>query len=574
MPEPLKTTERIHRPETAERPEPNREQVPQSRAERERLLAAVRDYVARHRPVPPFSIDELQRHSARVLQACGADPKYVKWLAVLVSNEAWRDRVAAVPFSRRLLLLPKCLRSAAECEGTMDEFGLLCADCGRCPIHDFKTGAEAAGYVSLVAEGTPSVMTLIRTGQIEAVIGVSCLSALESIYPLMEAAAIPGIAIPLLYDGCSGTAVDLDWVWDAIHATGAGGSRRIDLDALRHEVDSWFAPDSLDAALGPISGETERIARAWLAKSGKRWRPLLALCAFEASRGAGAPAGPEFRRIALAVECFHKASLIHDDIEDEDDTRYGEKTLHQQYGIPVALNVGDFLLGEGYRLIAEADFPADPKAEMLRAAARGHRDLTIGQGSELCWARSPQPLTPAEVIDIFRRKTAPAFEVALRLGAIAGDAREETWDVLHRYSEALGIAYQISDDLKDGRGEGDPCDMMAMRPSILLAIAYDRARGPDRPFFEAVWRRTAGAPAEEIRRRLTALGVEEEARRLMAAYEDAAMRSLEPITSSDLKGLLRRVVSKIFRRLPKGGSPGDSEARHAPGRGEGPEPPA
>ncbi|MBE3069935.1 MAG: polyprenyl synthetase family protein [Planctomycetes bacterium] len=573
MPEPWRQAERLHRPETAERAEPNRDQVPQARDERERLLAAVREYVAERRPVPPFSLAELQLHAARVLERCGGDRKYLKWLAVLVSNEAWWDRVASVPFSRRLLLLPKCLRSAADCEGAMDEFGLVCADCGRCPIHDFKTGAEAAGYVSLVAEGTPAVMTLIRTGQIEAVIGVSCLSALESIYPLMEAAAVPGIAIPLLYDGCVGTAVDVDWVWDALHATGAGGSRRLDVDALRHEVETWFAPDALDATLGPVSGETERIARAWLARSGKRWRPLLALGAFEASR-AGSALRPEFRRVALAVECFHKASLVHDDIEDDDATRYGEQTLHEQYGIPVALNVGDFLLGEGYRLIGEADFPAEPKAEMLRAAARGHRDLTIGQGSELCWARHPQPLATAEVIDIFRHKTAPAFEVALRLGAIAGDAGEETWGVLHRYSEALGIAYQISDDLKDFRGEDDPSDVMAMRPSILLAIAHERARGPDRPFFEAVWRRAAEAPPDEVRRRLEALGVEDEARRLMAVYEDAAMRSLEPLTSSDLKGLLRRVIFKIFRRLPKEGSPGDSEARHAPGRGSGSPPSA
>ena len=573
MPEPWRQTERLHRPETAERAEPNRDQVPQAREERERFLAAVREYVAERRPVPPFSLTELQLHAARVLERCGGDRKYLKWLAVLVSNEGWWDRVAAVPFSRRLLLLPKCLRSATDCEGAMDEFGLVCADCGRCPIHDFKTGAEAAGYVSLVAEGTPAVMTLIRTGQIEAVIGVSCLSALESIYPLMEAAAVPGIAIPLLYDGCVSTAVDVDWVWDALHATGAGGSRRLDVDALRHEVEGWFAPDALDATLGPVSGETERIARAWLARSGKRWRPLLALGAFEASRG-GSAMRPEFRRVALAVECFHKASLVHDDIEDEDATRYGEQTLHEQYGIPLALNVGDFLLGEGYRLIGEADFPAEPKAEMLRAAAHGHRDLTIGQGSELCWARRPQPLATAEVIDIFRCKTAPAFEVALRLGAIAGDAGEETWDVLHRYSEALGIAYQISDDLKDFRGEDDPSDVMAMRPSILLAIAHERARGPDRPFFEAVWRRAAEAPPDEVRRRLEALGVEDEARRLMAVYEDAAMRSLEPLTSSDLKGLLRRVIFKIFRRLPKEGSPGDSEVRHAPGRGSGSPPSA
>jgi len=89
-----------------------------------------------------------------------------------------------------------------------------------------------------------------------------------------------------------------------------------------------------------------------------------------------------------------------------------------------------------------------------------------------------------------------------------------------------------------------------MRPSILLAIAYDRAGAGDREFFGAVWRRSSDAPADEIRRRFRAMGVEDEARRLLEDYEDQATRCLRPLTSTDLKSLLRRVVFKIFRRRP------------------------
>ena len=128
------------------------------------------------------------------------------------------------------------------------------------------------------------------------------------------------------------------------------------------------------------------------------------------------------RQIAVAVECFHKASLVHDDIEDGDEQRYGQQSLHAAHGVPVALNVGDFLLGEGYRLIGAADAPAERLAEMLRVAADGHRGLSLGQGAELCWRSDPRPLSSAEVLDIFRRKTAPAFDVALRLGAVCAGA--------------------------------------------------------------------------------------------------------------------------------------------------------
>ena len=122
--------------------------------------------------------------------------------------------------------------------------------------------------------------------------------------------------------------------------------------------------------------------------------------------------------------------------------------------------------------------------------------------------------------------------------------------MLHRCSEALGIAYQIADDLKDLAADEGPSDVAAMRPSILLAIARDRAAGEDREFFDAVWRRASDASANEIHRRFGALDVEDEARRLLADYEARATRSLEPLTSADLKGLLRRVVYRIFRRRP------------------------
>jgi geranylgeranyl pyrophosphate synthase len=546
--------------------------VPQAKADRERLLAVIRQYLAAQRAVPPFTIFELAAHADAVLSAAGLDKRYRKFAAVLVSNEAWRDTLAAVPFERRLLLLPKCLRHVTECEAEIDELGLLCAGCGRCPIHDFKTEAEARGYAVLVAEGSAVVMSIIQSRKIEAVVGVSCLSALEGIYPLMQSAAVPGIAIPLLYNGCVSTAVDLEWVWEAIRMTRGQTAQRLDLESLRGEVEGWFTPDSLLAAMGPAPTETERIARAWLAKSGKRWRPLLALCSFQAfRRDPDEPLPADLRKIALAVECFHKASLIHDDIEDADELRYGQKTLHAQYGIPVALNAGDFLLGEGYRMIADSHLPVDRRTEMLHAAAGGHRDLAIGQGMELCWTRTPRPLAADEVLDIFRRKTAPAFEVALRLGALAAGAEDGIWAILHRYSEALGIAYQIRDDLLDWHGQGEPDDQGALRPSILLAIAYERAQGEDRRFLQTVWTRQAppDAVADRIHRLFDALHVRQEATRLLETYRDEAVASLEPLPSIALKSLLRRVIFKIFYDIAQGGLQGEPKVATAPDRRAG-----
>src|SRR6202011_6404417 len=130
-----------------------------------------------------------------------------------------------------------------------DEFGLLCKKCGLCSIQVLQEEAERLGYAVLVAEGSAIVTAIIQTGKIEAIVGVSCLSVLEKAFPHMEAAAIPGIAIPLLQDDCVDTNVDLEWVWEYIHLSSDDTTRRMDLEAIRGEVDSWFAPDALAAIL-------------------------------------------------------------------------------------------------------------------------------------------------------------------------------------------------------------------------------------------------------------------------------------------------------------------------------------
>src|SRR6185503_15847456 len=192
-----------------------------------------------------------------------------------------------------------------------------------------------------------------------------------------------------LQDDCVNTTVDLDWVWDLIHLTSNDKTYRLDLDGLKKEVQGWFDRPSLDELMGKASDETSTLAREWLVKDGKRWRPYLAACAYmalQSDKHDEPPVAPAtLKKVAVAVECFHKASLIHDDIEDNDEKRYGTATLHAEVGVPVAI----------------------------------------------------------DVLDIFRQKTAPAFEVALTLGAFLGEADPETHEVLRKYSESLGIAYQI-----------------------------------------------------------------------------------------------------------------------------------
>lgn len=513
------------------------------------MKARVSDFVRDRGLVPPISMLELREYADELVAGTDAEP-YRDYVAVLLNNDSWRDTLAAVPYHRRLLLLPVCLRHEEACPAPFDELGLLCKECGQCSIHDFKIEAERLGYAMLIAEGSPIVMQLIETGRIDAIVGVACLNVLERVFPYIEAAAIPSISIPLLQDDCSETTVDIDWLWDVVHLTSDDRTYRMNMNTMRDSVASWFTTDALTEFIPNEDGDTTiEIGRRWIAKSGKRWRPFLTAATWQALQDDPAAAPPPgLRQLAVATECFHKASLIHDDIEDGDALRYGEQTLHIEQGVPVAINAGDYLLGEGYRLIAECGAPPDRVAAMLKVAAEGHRTLSLGQGAELSWSRDPRPLKAREVLDIFSRKTAPAFQVALQLAAIYCGANEETMDVIRRYSESLGIAYQIRDDIEDITGESDSNDARDLRPSLLLAIAYERSSGTDRELMTAFWKRQVDHAdiATELGRILGELNVIERANALLAAYREETIRTLCALQNPTLKGLLRRVVGTIF----------------------------
>jgi hypothetical protein len=162
--------------------QPTGKKIPSTAQQRQELLAIVAEYVTKTSPVAPLSMEEITDHCDKMI-ASGVAPVYRDYLAILLNNELWRDAVAAVPYEKRLLLLPQCLRNKQKCTAQFDELGLICNHCGNCSIAEIKDHAEQLGYAVLVAEGSPVVMSLIEAGKIQALIGVSCLAVLEKTFP-------------------------------------------------------------------------------------------------------------------------------------------------------------------------------------------------------------------------------------------------------------------------------------------------------------------------------------------------------------------------------------------------------
>ena len=153
--------------------------VPETLELREKLRAKCREVASRMNKDLPPTKDELEVVARRTLEEMGLGEGYIGWIMVILSSEFFRDSVASIPPSRRLFLLPHCLKHAEGCPADYDEFGMDCKKCGACSIADFRTKAEEMGYKVLVAEGSPVVMKIIVSGYVDSIVGVACLNVLE-----------------------------------------------------------------------------------------------------------------------------------------------------------------------------------------------------------------------------------------------------------------------------------------------------------------------------------------------------------------------------------------------------------
>lgn len=467
----------------------NFKSIPATKEEREKIRRAALACAMKFSRQRPPTKQALQDAARDLLAPLGYDHTYTGFAMVMLNNEYWRDEFAAVPFEKRLFSMPHCLKQAEKCTAKMDEVQLHCNNCGLCSLADFDQIGKRMGYNVLIAEGTPVVLKLIASGEVEAILGVACLNVLEKAFDKVLQVGIPALAIPLLRDTCHNTEVDEDWVMQALGFQKTGAVRTRSFVPLLREVAHEFDPKPLEkiapyerAGLPPGDkvAEQERLGLAWMRKGGKRFRPFLTQAAWQALTGRE-EVPFHVKRIASAMEFFHKASLIHDDIEDDDDFRYGSETLHKSHSVPVALNIGDYLLGRGYRVVGEelAAAGAEKAVKILHKLAQAHVKLAEGQGAELLWRKgADKRLSPLDSLRLYALKTAPAFDAALYAGAVLAGGDGPYDRELGDFCKHLGVAYQIQNDLQDVGGDepskrGACGDILKGRPTLLFALALE-----------------------------------------------------------------------------------------------------
>ena len=244
------------------------------------------------------------------------------------------------------------------------------------------------------------------------------------------------------------------------------------LDSVESALQRWV-PASAPAGLGAAM-------RYGVLDGGKRLRPLLVMAAAHAVHGEREAA----LRASCAVELIHAYSLVHDDMPcmDNDVLRRGKPTVHVQFGEAQAMLAGDAMQALAFEVLT----PADGIAPLLQARlcgllarAAGHAGMAGGQAIDL--ASVGKPLDESALRDMHHRKTGALLQASVLMGAACGAPEARVWDALTTYGDAIGLAFQVVDDVLDvtqasetlGKTAGKDVD--ANKPTYVSVLGLDAA---------------------------------------------------------------------------------------------------
>ena len=231
---------------------------------------------------------------------------------------------------------------------------------------------------------------------------------------------------------------------------------------------------------------------------GKRMRPVLALMACEAAGKDPISA----LGAATSVELFHNFTLLHDDIMDDATLRRGQQTVHQKWDINTGILSGDALLVIAYQQLNQYDHGLF--SELTKLLSETALLVCEGQQHDIDF-EIRNNVSMDEYIHMIRLKTAVLLGCALRMGALVGQASEETADCLYEFGVNLGIAFQLQDDLLDAFGDPKTFgkkvggDIIENKKTILYHLTFAHANTTDKAEFEQLMSSTPNDEDQKIK---------------------------------------------------------------------------
>jgi len=283
------------------------------------------------------------------------------------------------------------------------------------------------------------------------------------------------------------------------------------------------------------------ISKYLIASGGKRVRPAVTILVF---RACGGRVADDIVDVAAALELIHSATLLHDDIIDDSDTRRGQESAFHKYGLAKTLVTGDFVFSRAFQLCARFE------EKLINWAAEACIALTEGEIMQGRF-RNNSAVTVSEYLDIISRKTACIFQQGARTAAYLAGASEATVDQMAQCGHNVGMTFQIVDDVLDIEGDpmqvGKPLaiDLRDGNPSLPVVLALRQDLEVSRFFANPS---PTAVEVERARQRILSSGVLIEARRMAADYGSRARDNLLSLKASPDRDQLVTMVDQLLDR--------------------------
>ncbi len=294
--------------------------------------------------------------------------------------------------------------------------------------------------------------------------------------------------------------------------------RAID-SALRSKLGTMLADTAIPTALQTYYGQMQ-YHLGWVdsnltptqSNPGKLLRPTLLLLAYEAAGAWGLTDAPDYLQRALpaavAVEFTHNFTLIHDDIEDGDTERRHRPTVWNVWGIPQAINTGDGLFALSRATLWDVLEQGVAATIAVRLGTVLDRTvLVVAEGQHLDISfETRQDISVAMYVDMISRKTAALMSCAAEMGALLGTRDQTTIDSLQRFGKAIGIAFQVRDDIlgvwatSAELGKTSAGDVYRRKKSLPIIHALEHAHEQDQQLLHAIYQHEAPITAEQVTR--------------------------------------------------------------------------
>ncbi len=284
---------------------------------------------------------------------------------------------------------------------------------------------------------------------------------------------------------------------------------------------------------------------------GKRLRPYMAIRSCQILGGRISNAMPA----ASAVEMVHNFTLVHDDIMDNDEMRHGVPTVHEKFGMPIAILAGDVLFSKAFQTISDSKLSTNATTKLVSRLSKACVDVCEGQLLDVKMAEEKKTPSQTDYITMIGKKTAALFDVSCAMGAICATNKSSDIANLSSFGRNLGIAFQITDDIIGVMGDPKVTkkpvgnDLREGKKSLPILMAIKSARGKDKKIILKSFGNPK-ATKNDLNKAvgvIRSLGIEEDVRKQALKYAEKAEKSLAKYSGSaktELIALLGFVVKR------------------------------